>query len=240
MTLTEMIADVRERVGERTPNFWTDEFITARLNEGQTRFAREEKWQWLQTVDDAGQLTAGDNTLDLQTNVDFNRHFAIALYTVADPSTPIVPKRVRPTEALRFRDRYTTDAEPLYWYLVQTNAGAAEVRFVPSADQTYDVEYFYFRDPAPLVNGADESDIPPAYQEAVLSWATAQCWLKELTAERKAQAEFNIYNSVLEQARTDQQSLAIGESIRWGGDEYKLTRQNLLHRMLFAGGPLGG
>lgn len=248
MNLLEMRTDVRERLGERTPNFWTDVFINNKINQGQTRFAREERWPWLYAVQPNVPLGQGGNTIELIDGIDWTRHFALALYKSGD-STPILPKRVNTFTGLRLKQKHTGVGEPGYWYPAGTVTNvygdgdklevAHTAKLVPAADQAYTVEYYYIRQPDKLVADTDESIIPEAYQEAIVAWATAQCWLKEINGERKAQSEFNIYNTVLEQAQKDYKSMAQDESHSWGGDPVgRPSPKDELLRRLFTQ-PLG-
>lgn len=248
MNLLEMKTDVRERLGERTPNFWTDPFIINRLNQGQTRFAREERWPWLYAVQENIPLAQGADTVELIDGIDWTRHFALALYKAGD-TAPILPERVNTFTGLRLKQQHSTVGEPAFWYPsgMVINAypdgniweGAHTAKLVPAADQAYTVEYYYIREPDKLVNDEDESIIPEAYQEAIVAWATAQCWLKEINGERKAQSEFNLYNTVLEQAQADYKQTAQDSAPSWGGDPVRRpTRREELHRRLFSV-PLG-
>lgn len=249
MNLAEMRADVRERIGERSANFWTDTFITRKLNEGQRRFAREDRWTWLQAIQTGIPVPEGTSSIELIDGVDVSRHFAVVL-TYEGGDVPVIPTRIKAPNARQMQKLYTTSGEPMYWYAAQTVTNeyesgdalevASVIKLVPAADKAYTAEYFYIRDPADMVADEDECEIPEAYQEAVIAWATAQCWLKELNGERKAQSEFSLYNTVLSQAKADQAGLALDEKLSWGGDEYKNVPYNDLHRRLFAGGPLGG
>lgn len=248
MNLLEMRTDVRDRIGERTENFWFDTFINNKLNEGQRRFCREERWTWLQAIQSNIPVAEGTTNIELIDGVDVSRHFGLVLYK-ENSNEPIYPKRVSAPTALRLLRRHNTTGEPLYWYPAQTVTNtygtgdaletASVVKLVPAADQGYTAEYFYLRDPGNMDSDSDECTIPEAYQEAVIAWATAQCWLKELNGERKAQSEFNLYNMVLTQAQRDQKELAADEDISWGGDEYNKVQVRELPRRLFAGGPLG-
>lgn len=247
MNLLEMRTDVRERLGERTPNFWTDPFINNKINQGQTRFAREEKWPWLYAVQENIPLAQGANTVELIDGIDWTRHFALALYREG-AAEPVLPKRVTAWTGLRLKQRHTA-GEPQFWYpagMVINEypdgdrwEGAHTAKLVPAADQAYTVEYYYIREPERLVNDADETIIPEAYQEAIVAWATAQCWLKELNGGRKAQEEFDIYNTVLEQAQADYKESAQDTTFSWGGDPINrpTPRDELLRRLFTT--PLG-
>lgn len=249
MNLGEMRLDVRDRIGEKTPNFWTDEFITRKLNAGQTRFAHEEKWHWLYALQSNIPLLSGTNQIELIDGIDLTRHFSLTLYK-SGSTEPVLPKRVTAHTGARLRQRHTTVGEPAFWYpvsMVKNTYGTGDpaewshvIRVVPSTDQAYTAEYFYLREPTKMVAEDDECDIPESYQEAVIAWATAQCWLKELNGGRKAQEEFNIYNTVLEQAQADMKENAHDTISSWGGDPVdRPTPIDELKKRLFTV-PLGG
>jgi hypothetical protein len=259
MQRDEMVAEVRERIGENTPNFWSDAFIIRNLVQGARRFNNEERWHWLYTVQPNIPVNAGNPNVELIDNVPTNRHFALRLTKVGDASArTIFLKRVDVAQGLKLGHRYYQSGEPAWYYIVSSvanayldgdTATAVIVKLVPTPDVAYLAEYVYLRDDPGLAadtytvgdaGAASEPRMPESYHEAVVAWATAKCWLKELNGERKAQSEFNIYNTVLDQARKDHVSQSFDEQLAWGEDDYPLIRENELHRRLFAGGPLGG
>jgi hypothetical protein len=248
MNLGEMRLDVRDRIGERTANFWSDEFINRKLNQAQLRFAREEKWTWLYAVQVNIPVPVNTMKVELMDGIDWTRHFGLTLYRDGS-DIPILPKRVSPLHGRNHRQQEYTTGEPRYWFpstMVKNTYESGDpsewahvAELVPAADQAYTAEVYFMREPTKMVADEDECDLPEAYQEAVVAWATAQCWLKDLNGGRKAQEEFNLYNTVLDQAKQDHLALAAGESVTWGGDDIRDVPTNWLHRMLFHT-PLGG
>lgn len=228
MNLSTMVADVRDRLSEREENFWSDTHIKAALNEGQNRFCHAEEWYWLISKQPNINVPQGSSEVELIDGVDISRHFALTLRPVTGTQRLILPRRTTPYNGLRLLQQNSGTGEPRWWYVTRTVYNSYEdgtveaaniITLVPSADQSYVAEYLFFRQPDTLVNDLDKSIVPEQYQGAIVAWATAQMWLKELNASAKAQEQFNIYNTILEQAKDKQQQVASDEVISWGSDE---------------------
>lgn len=245
MQRDEMLADVRERLGERTANFWTDEFIIRHLKQGERQFNSEERWPWLYTLQPNIPVNAGNPNVELIDNVPLNRHFGLRLVRVGDTSgRAIYPKKVEVPQGHRLAERYYQAAEPRWYYLLASvanayvdgdTATAVIVRLVPTPNEAYLADYVYMREGTGLsgtiagdAGATSEPRIPESYHEAVIAWCTAQCWLKEKGQDsRKAQEQFALYNSTLEKAEEDLKESAYDDAPMWGGepvsDEYPIT-----------------
>jgi hypothetical protein len=226
MNAGEALAIMRDRLGEDFEDFWDSDRLLDELNDAIRRFCHEERWSWLQTVSTpAIQLEEGQFDYELLDGVDYTRHFDITLQPVTSRSAQdlLFPKKVSPMEGQRLRKRYYIDGDPMYYFLVQSTVNGSEpapvVRFVPPPDQDFKVEFLYYRDPPNLAQDGDEIEVPEQYCEAPVAWATAKAWLKELPGGVKAQEQFNVYNTVLEQARRDELALADDETFIVGGAE---------------------
>ncbi len=220
MDTATMKLEVRERLGETTEeDFWKDTHILRMLNEGLRRFSMEEKWPWLFTTRTDLTLPADSTTLGLETDIDINRYFSLVL---VEGSTALhAPRRVQPGDGARIRVETFGVKDTPRWYWVERIADPGTVlnyviRFAPQADKEYGAEYSYLRIPAALDSDDDIPDIPEAYQEAIIAYATGMLWLKELTGGGKAQEQFNIYQAVLQQARQEMKAFAIDEQLVWG------------------------
>ena len=221
MTVATMKTEVRMRLGENAADFWQDADIIRALNEAQHRFDAEEKWPWLQTEVTAQTVAANVTTFALTGNVDVTRQFSVML-TPNTQTMPIAgPTRVDPSKGMELRRTlYTPATSPLYYYLVNIDQSAVpHIRWVPVPTVVHSMDYLYFRLPGDLIADSDCADIPVQYTEAIVSWATATLWLKELQGGVKAQEQFNIYNAVLAQAREESLSQADDDILSWGGEE---------------------
>src|ERR1051326_7365801 len=107
MTLTTAIEEVRARIQELTADFWTANEVNRAINEGVTRFAQEEKWPYLYTSKTGVTLTSGTATLDLEPDVNFERHFDL-LMTLTGDTRLRRPQRVSPAEGTALRLRFTS------------------------------------------------------------------------------------------------------------------------------------
>ena len=235
MNFGTMRTEVRERLGEATPNFWPTAAIDRWLNEGVRQFCREEDWSWLLTIQRNIPVGAGVGSIELIDNVTPNRHFNMRLWKAGD-TTPVTPTRVSPVEGFNLEGHLTTNGTPQFWYVSTTavnDYGAGDVALanvvtlIPSPDVAYTAEYMYTREPSELTADASEADVPPAYREAVVAWATGVAWLKELSGGNKAQEQFSLYASVVDKAKRDERKLSADSRLKWGGNANLPRRTSL-------------
>lgn len=228
MNKAELREDVRERIGERVENFWLDTFIDRHLIQGVRRFNNEERWPWLLTKQGNIPLPAALSTIELIDNIPVNRHLGLVLHPDTDLTTDLVLKRVSLPEALRHIQDYAGTASTPTMYFSATalanayddgdTATAVTLTVLPTPDVDYTADFYYYRDDlVVLETDEDEPRLPESYQDAVIAWATAQCFLKELNGGNKAQEQFNLYATILEQAKQDLKELPEDRIITWGG-----------------------
>ena len=225
MLLEDMRSEVRQRLGELTADFWTDDYIDSQLNAGAVRFCREERWDWLQAIQTGVVVAANATSIDLVDDIDSTRTFSLVYKpdTATLESQYQILQRVSPSQGWELRTRYPNAGTPLYFYVAKVvdTAGPPvtvnlQLHIVPKVQYDGTIEYLYFREQSTFTTG-EEPIIPEAYQEAVVAWATGMCWLKELNGGGKAQEQFNVYQSVLQQALRDQKSQANDDILIWGG-----------------------
>jgi hypothetical protein len=221
-----ILEEVRDHLGEYQENFHKDAALLRAANEAVRRFNRSERWPWLVTERTGDIISQTQPELELIDDVDLNRHLGIELVKTGDATGRIIlPERVTPIEGMRRRQRYNRAAEPNAYYLVRgvrntyeddIAAPALVVRFLPSPDGEYMARYMYFRSSQPIVELADEPDLPADYHDAVVHYVCGRAWLKELNGSRKAQEQFDLFNSVLDQAKGEHLTLADDERLGWG------------------------
>jgi hypothetical protein len=133
---TTAVEEIRARLGELVPDFWTASEVLRALNAACTRFAMAEKWEWLYTVG-TDTLTAGSSDLVLTSGVSVNRHFLLSGLFSGDPS-PRTPQRVTPAEGFMLqRTHYTDASDPVAYYLASVeDAGSNEVESITNAGST--------------------------------------------------------------------------------------------------------
>lgn len=227
MKLESMRSEVRQRLGELTADFWTDAYIDSQLNAAQTRFCQEERWDWLTAIQTNVPLVAGNAEVELIDDVDATRHFAM-LYTpdsASNEAQSVLLTKVSPVKGVELRISNPNRGTPGWYYVARVvdneyagpdYAVALMARVIPTPIENGTVEYIYARRPTTMTTG-DEPIVPETYQDAVIAWATAQCWLKELNGGGKAQEQFNLYQSVLQQALRDQKNQGNDDILIWGG-----------------------
>lgn len=223
MNLTDLIAEVRERVGETEADFFTDAEITRALNEGLRRFSNEERWPWLYT-EFSVDTSADEDDVDLPDNISINRIFGFNIMDDATLQGGQIIERVQPMEGFRLRHSYrNSTGVPRWYYISHTNLeGDAEppvrytARLIPTPDAVYEITGLYLIVP-PLLDGADEEPaLPDEYQYALPAYAAGLLFLKELQISQKASEQFGMYNSILANARKDTKELDEDEIIAWG------------------------
>jgi len=209
LTLAQMLAQVRVIIGETSvADFWTDAELKLWLNEGLTRFSLAEKWPWLVT-EATGTIQNGDPELQLQDGVSYSRHINFLL-SREGRLAPWLCERVLPAEGFKLRMRYYIAAiEPQWCYVTSVSDNDADgetetvARFIPTPTVDIDVEYQYYRTPSTLAGDSDVPDLPSEYHMAVVHYAAARAWEKELTDGVKAQEQDGLYAEGVAQAREE-------------------------------------
>lgn len=240
MDLSSILTEVRDILGEESQDFWSDAELTRYVNEGQRRFAAEERWNWLIT-EGIGQLDADDPELLLVEGVDPNRHMNIRLQKDGDTATrAYLPVKVAPTKGFELGTLYsTTSSYPEWFYITRVYSDMEDgsyqtvVKFVPTPNALMDVTYQYFRTPAPLEAGPDVPDLPVDFHKALVHYAAGTGWLKELNGGKKAQEQFDLYAVVRDQARDEQASQAPDDYLVAGKNEPQLPqgRRDVMSRI---------
>lgn len=222
MDLTTIRLEVRERLGELTADFFTDDEVTRAINEAVRRFSNEERWPWLLT-EHTGELEAGEDDYDLPEDIAPNRVFNM---TVDDDSLirarPL--ERVDPYEGFRLRHAYDGHTGcPRYYYTHNTNLQADDegpitftAKLIPTPDLAYTVEAQYYFVPIELSGGGDEPAVPVEYQDAIPAWAAGKLFLKEFQISQKAQEQFSIYGNIVQQARAEYMEPNTDMTSAWG------------------------
>ena len=93
------------------------------------------------------------------------------------------------------------------------------VQFVPALTRDADVSYVYIRDPRVLSTGTDVLDVPEEYAMGVVAYATGLLWLKELQDSRKADEQFALYASIVQDALRESRKLNQDSGFAWGRNQ---------------------
>jgi hypothetical protein len=231
MNVGECFEEVRNRLGEDVQNFWSDTAIYRALNQAIQRFSHEARWTWLVMACEID-VTAGTTEIQLIDDVDFTRNYNLILVPTTGDRDLVKPAKVDPHRAADLRKRYysANSGPPQFFYHDHrvineydpagfgelSDSGrtiGAAIRIIPAADQDYTAELRYYRN-VRLLSVDDITDVPDCpiqYHDAIVALATGNLWLKELNGGGKAQEQFNLYNSILDQARIDQTANANDE-----------------------------
>ena len=221
MDLTTARLEVRERIGELEADFFTDAEVDRAINEAVRRLSSSERWPWLLT-EGTDALGNTEFTLDLPDGVAYNRVENVSI-SGGSLLTPRILELVSSHEGFRLRHvrALFSSGPPLYYYITSASIEAGSevryvLRFVPEADDDYDVEYLYYRVPEDLSAGADLVDVPQEYADAVPAWAAGKLFLKEHAVSQKASEQFAIYQAIVEEARQEHQEATMDEIIAAG------------------------
>ncbi|HXJ67113.1 MAG TPA: hypothetical protein VNN79_25450 [Actinomycetota bacterium] len=164
MDTTTAVEEIRARLGELVPDFWTAAEVLRALNSACTRFAMAEKWEWLWTVT-SDTLTAGTTTMYLQPGVSPNRQFLLE-GTFSGDTRPRHPRRVTPPEGVALRSRYYTPGnDPMvYFFVSQPDEGANEIQHLVNGGSTSGTFTITFdgQTTAVISRGATAADIRDA------------------------------------------------------------------------------
>lgn len=160
------VEEVRARLGELSPDFWTAAEVLRALNAACTRFGMAEKGEWLFTTA-SDTLPADTATLDLQQGVSVNRQFLLEGLFSGD-TRPRHPRRVTPAEGVQLRGRfYTSASDPIAYYLSSVaDADANEIETITNAGSTsgtFDITYSG-QTTATLSRGATAAEVQAALQ----------------------------------------------------------------------------
>jgi hypothetical protein len=151
--------------------------------------------QWVAPTNDRGLIV-----MEKQMDAYLSRMRANAASLTGTPKWYAADRRVINTYTLPSADSDTARA-----------IGMA-IRIFPAADVQYLADFRFYRNPRTFEFQADDlnididetvPDVPIQYHDAIVALACGNLWLKELNGGQKAQEQFNIYNSILDQARKD-------------------------------------
>lgn len=245
MRTVDMVVELRDRLGERESfdttdteewrsadigNFWRNDFLVRKLEEGQRRFNRAAKWNWLLTLRPNIAVPAGTEEVELIDDVDTSRHSVLRLVKDSDPNHIIIPEKVSAYRGFHLLKDLYTPGDPNYYFPIRTvvnvyepdeedqhSAPAVRLRLVPVPDAAYTAEFGYYRNPLPLTR-LGEPDMPEEYQDAVLAWAEFKAWQKERTnsASKAAEDALGEYQAIVQEALAAQEAQLDNERIMWG------------------------
>lgn len=205
-------------------DFWTDAYLNRLIDEAYRRFCRAERWDWLWAVQGNIAVPEGSTSVEFINEIPANRHGLLQLKT--DEASPryITPVQVSPVEGVRLQRDYagrTGDPEVFFVarnidieYEDDPSERAAIATLVPAPSEDMIAEYHYIQAPQGLTSETDEPVIPEQYHDALVAWAAGRAWLKELHSG-KAREQFEIYDSILEDALREQRKFGISERVKW-------------------------
>jgi hypothetical protein len=235
----EIRDEIRQRVGEDLENFWRNSYINRSIDQACQRFTHEERWKWL-TMRVYLSLPAGEYEIQLVDDVDYTRQFDLSLRPTIDTTDIrlLTPRKVDAARLQELRQENPTvvQARPHSYCLDRrvrnnytlpdpnsdtTRSTAIELRVFPTPNIDYDVDFRCYRNVRLLADDTAVPDLPIQYHDGIVALATGNIWLRELNGGTKAQEQFNVYNTILEQARRDNAANADDEMQVFGIDRVR-------------------
>lgn len=236
MDLSNIRTEVRDILGEDAADFWTDAELNRYITEAQFRFLGEARWPWMITSGTAA-VAAATATVALGEGIEWNNLIAVSLQKATDTRI-YLPKRVSPSKGFDLRTMYSTTHKASYpeWYYISAVADADAdnlyiytLTLIPTPTSAMTLAFLYVRDGVVLTGDTVKPDLPVEYHKALVHYAAGTAWLKEVGPDaRKAREQFEMYASVVGQAKNDHMGepddtpLVMGkDEPQWGQGRYK-------------------
>ena len=235
MNRSEIRDEIRQRIGEDLENFWRDSYINRSIDQACQRFTHEERWKWL-IMRVYLDLPADEWNIQLVDDVDYTRQYDLAMRPTGDTTDVrlVVPKKVDNYRLQELRQENPTSTGTPHSYTLErrvvntytlpdvnsdtTRSTGIQIRVFPTPNIAYDVDFRAYRNVRLLADDESVPDLPIQYHDAIVALATGNLWLRELNGGTKAQEQFNIYNTILEQAKRDNAANADDEMQVFGID----------------------
>lgn len=222
MTITQAraVEEVRARLAEETPGFYTDSQVRSWLNDGVREVARRSFWK---RTSDTVAVSAGTQFYTAPAD-------AIQVYRVEyhpDTSGSIYRLEYRDLNAMDIVwgiNQSIGQGTPTYYTMVSANPLSIELCPTPSTDG--DIKVYYYAMPADLAvttnsDAAENLDVPVGWEDLPIEWATGLGFRKsrDANAYQLAVAAFAQNLSRLTEVATrytDEPTAIIPDTPHWG------------------------
>lgn len=215
--LSALRSDLRERLDEATPTFWSDAILNTWLNEGAKEIAR--RTECLPTSQSLA-VTAGVTAYNAPTNMV--RIHKVDHRRSGDDIWPLEYRDLGSMDSVWGAYR-TAQGRPVAWTMWGP-AGAATMTIYPSPSESTvlpnGLVIYYYRLPASMVGDASVVDLPEGWDELPILYAEYVALRKDRQPTwQEAKAEFEAKMQemmVLTHRLTDQVGSYYGEPMRTG------------------------
>lgn len=162
VTLTTLLADVRERLDETTAAFWNDTALTRWINEAVTDVAKRSE-TLLATASIA--VTAADGTYAAP--VDMVRIHQMTFTPTGQ--TQVYPLRPATRQSLEhvWGTNPTQQGSYPSYFILWGFSPSVEIQLFPVPSQAGSLTVYYYKVPAALVSGGDVAAIPEGWQDLI-------------------------------------------------------------------------
>lgn len=180
-TLTSALADLRARLDEASPRFWSDAELTVWLNEGCRAIAR--RAEVIQSFNTTVAGVAGIQSYALPTDV-IRLHRVSFVPSGSTQNYPMKPSTddamdrvwgINPTQQASYPSFYTL------WGTPGLPAGVSQLKMkvypVPAQAGTFQI--YYYRQPVAMVAGGDIAEIPAGWDDLLPLYAEHVALLKD-------------------------------------------------------------
>lgn len=177
-TLTNFLTRVRSRLDESTARFWTDDELTAWINEGANDIARRgeilQATTTINTVANTQQYALPDRTLRVY-RVEWSRDGATG--------TTIIPLEYRDFNSMDgvWWSRQKTSRGDPYWYTMWGFPPNLNLVLYPTPDATVTagITVYYYRLPTAASTGGDTVECPSGYADTIIDYCEYSAWRKD-------------------------------------------------------------
>jgi hypothetical protein len=176
LSLTNALTQIRSQLDEPNPQFWTNAELTNWINSGCESFARQTR-----TLRRLESIPVVASTQNYTAPSDF-----YAVYRIEFVPTATGQVFVYPLEFMGYNEMdqawgvYQTF--PAAWpqaFTLWGNPPSLTIRLFPVPNQGGLLNVFGYREPVPVVNGADPVDVLQGYEDAIIEYATYKAKRKD-------------------------------------------------------------
>lgn len=162
VTLTTLLADVRERLDETTAAFWNDTSLTRWINEGVTDVAKRSE-----TLLATASVAVVAGTASYAAPVDVVRiHHVTFTPTGQTQVYPLRPATRQSLESVWGTNPAQSGSYPSF-FIPWGFSPAITLQLYPVPAQAGSLTVYYYKVPAALVNGTDVAAIPEGWQSLI-------------------------------------------------------------------------
>lgn len=174
MTRDELRTEIMVRAQDSSNVIAAASVYNGWINQAIKAIARAWNWPFLEKTDTEA-FSAGDNIVDLNTDVRAIRKVSYASGTTQYPLAPIKPrvmKELYPDSSATGSPQVYTDGG--YAQTVLTSPPVRQLKIAPVPDVDYTLTVSYIMEPPALSTGTHYPPFPVGFDEAIIQWCLVQ------------------------------------------------------------------